>query len=531
MDTFSTSAHSTSQFWGPFTEGDASPELQAAAVGGAWPAMMDDQSMPVNSDLLAKMPFFMDYYENTMCPSMVFIDGPNNPFRVHVMQLARGSRSLQHAICALASCNLRMKRKLSLGQHGRDLSDSADDSATPEDHSVSEEYQHRNLAVHLLNEQLNDPVKSRHDSVLATILLLCHYRMAESGIARFHTHFAGVKKILSLRRASPFPPSRDCAWMEAVFTYFDAISASINDREGQLNTSFYGVMPDTQLLPQGAENLVGCDRELFRTVIKLGRLNLLSQNRPVQDLLNLNNNGTSPNGISNNTGNGNSGMNRRGSRSQPQHRGSERFVNGFGPTPEEEDLLAQHSLATPSALEDHRSMFWREWKESRIALQSWEFDPQRLIASLQGSTPSTSTQVRDLGSLSEAFRYAALLYTERLASPNVPSTHSNFRNLVSQVVYYATSLEAGSSAEKFLLWPLFVAGSECVNELQQSIVSSKCREIMSRSGYMNNLAALDVLERLWIGDFQDEDVTSRRGPFNWARCIGGPGVEVEWIMF
>ncbi|KAL1911902.1 hypothetical protein Sste5344_002097 [Sporothrix stenoceras] len=489
-----------------------------AAIAGAWPPMMEDQTTaPVTSDLLVKMPFFMDYYENTMCPSMVFIDGPSNPFRVHIMQLARSSRSLQHAICALASCNLRMKRKLSLGQHGRDLSDTAEDSATPEDRSVTEEYQHRNLAVHLLNEQLNDPVKSRHDSVLATILLLCHYRMAESGIARFHTHFAGVKKILSLRRASPFPPSRDCAWMESIFTYFDAISASINDREGQLNTSFYGVMPDTQLLSQGAENLVGCDRELFRTIVKLGRLNLLSQNRPVQDLMGANG------------GNGNGMMGRRNSPTQGSR--SDRFVNGFGPTPEEDDLLSPVATPTASALNDPRMMFWREWKEARIALQSWEFDPQRLITSLQDSTPTSSSQVRDLGSLSEAFRYAALLYTERLASPNVPSTHNNFRNLVSQVVYYATSLEAGSSAEKFLLWPLFVAGSECVNELQQNIVRSKCREIMSRSGYMNNLAALDVLERLWAGDFQDQDATTRRGPFNWARCIGGPGVEVEWIMF
>jgi hypothetical protein len=145
--------------------------------------------------------------------------------------------------------------------------------------------------------------------------------------------------------------------------------------------------------------------------------------------------------------------------------------------------------------------------------------------------------------LSEAFRYAALLYTERLASPNVPSNHNNFRNLVSQVVYYATSLESGSAAEKFLLWPLFVAGSECVNELQQNIVRSKCREIMARSGYMNNLAALEVLERLWAGEGWKEDTTrsshhqgrmlgsEKGGPFNWMRCIGGPGVEVEWIMF
>lgn len=504
---------------------------------------MEQPVLPVNPDLIAKMPFFLDYYEHTMCPGMVFIDGPNNPFREHILQLAANSRSLQHAICALAACNLRMKRRLSLG-HAQDQKrmdgENQISDAQPDDRSLSEEYQHRNLAVHLLNEQLNDPAQSRHDSVLATILLLCHYRMAESGIAKFHTQFAGVKKILSMRRASPFPPSRDSAWMEALFTYFDAISASINDREAQLNTSFYGVMPDAQLLPAGAENLVGCDRELFKTIIKLGRLNLLSQHRPVQNLLN----NTTPHGIP--------------SRSQsplaspighiykPTHQyhlsgdmfSKPRFDgNGFSTTLEDEEMIAS-SLSSSTAYDDHRSTFWREWKDARIALQSWEYDPQRVAASLPGPMPPTSAQIRDLGSLSEAFRYAALLYTERLASPNVPSAHTNFRNLVSQVVYYATSLEAGSSAEKFLLWPLFVAGSECVNEMQQGIVRSKCREIMARSGYMNNLAALDVLERLWAGDWKEHDGPGcklagimRRGPFSWAKCIGGPGVEVEWIMF
>lgn len=480
----------------------------------------------------------MDYYEKTMCPSMVFIDGPSNPFREHILRLSTSSRSLQHAICALAACNLRMKRRLSLG-HTRDMGERRPDASTldtapdsqPEDQSLSEEYQHRSLAVRLLNEQLNDADKSVHDSVLASILILCHYRMAESGIAKFQTQFAGVKKILEMRRMSPYPVSRESAWMEALFTYFDAISASVNDREAQLNPSFFGLLPDAQLLPQGSENLIGCDRELFKTIVKLGRLNLLSQHRHVQNPLSNPHRGpsraTSPI--------------HGGYKASPLLGGDSLFggiqrydSNGF--TSIEEEILSATGLHSPAAaFDDHRSTFWREWKDARIALQSWEFDASRVVAALLPTSP-TGPQVRDLGSLSEAFRYAALLYTERLASPNVPSAHSNFRNLVSQVVYYATSLEAGSSAEKFLLWPLFVAGSECVNELQQNIVRSKCRDIMARSGYMNNLAALDVLERLWVGDWRDDvkmpggGGPGRNGPFNWAKVIGGPGVDVEWIM-
>ncbi|KAK4104742.1 hypothetical protein N658DRAFT_492835 [Parathielavia hyrcaniae] len=590
LDTYSSSAHSHGPFWASSSADEESASQSLPDRNPApWPGSFSSQSpspvLQVSSDLISKMPFFMDYYEKTMCPSMVYIDGPSNPFREHILRLGTSSRSLQHAICALAACNLRMKRRLSLGYHGRDAGERRSDLSPidsgsdfqPNDQGVAEEYQHRNLAVRLLNEQLNDPEKSMHDSVLATILLLCHYRMAESGVAKFQTQFAGVRKILGLRRMSPYPASRESAWMEALFTYFDAISASVNDREPQLTTSFYGVPPDAHLLPPGAENLVGCDRELFKTVSKLGRLNLLSQHRPVQHVLAssplpriTDSRSASPLGAPFKPPPLLSGPERHqsifGGLPHPIHSSVRFDGHGFGTTNYEDDhMLSPTHPHAPTAYDDPRTMFWREWKEARQALQTWEFDAARVRASLGSPLPTSASspppvgsmstpllpqpaptsggQVRDLGSLSEAFRYAALLYTERLASPNVPSNHNNFRNLVSQVVYYATSLESGSAAEKFLLWPLFVAGSECVNELQQNIVRSKCREIMTRSGYMNNLSALEVLERLWAGEGWREDAmrnhhhhgrmvgNGKGGPFNWARCIGGPGVEVEWIMF
>ncbi|KHO00320.1 Zn(2)-C6 fungal-type DNA-binding domain protein [Metarhizium album ARSEF 1941] len=557
----SPAAHSWTSSSHPREDELQSPQSEQAS--NRWPTTFPEtERLRVSPDLVARMPFFMDYYKNTIAPSMVYIDGPHNPFRDHILQLAVHSQSLQHAICALSACNLRMKRKLSLGQDTQELFEkltlekNAIDSLgdrQPDDPSLAEEFQHRNLAVNLLNEQLNDPLKSTYDSVLATILLLCHYRMVESGVAKFHTQFAGVKKILSMR-TEQFGPSRGSAWMEALFTYFDAISASINDREAQLAPTVDDGLP---LLPLGAENLVGCDRALFKTISKLGRLNLLSQHRPVQNVT------ASPQpsadtspcqrmvgsplsrpysaGI---TGVGSVHM-QQNPRSQQQLGAmyampAHRFDgNGFGSTLDDDEILAS-AMSTSAAFDDSRSLFWREWKEARLALQNWQFEAVAVATSLPGS-PSPS-RVRDLESVSEAFRYAALLYTERLAGPSTPSSHTDFQNLVSQVVYYATSLDAGSTAEKFLLWPLFVAGSECVNELQQNIVRAKCRDIMNRSGYMNNLSALDILEKLWAGEFNaaTPDLRHRsgpakmagcRGPLNWAKCFGGPGAEAEWIMF
>ncbi|POR36783.1 Uncharacterized protein TPAR_03063 [Tolypocladium paradoxum] len=555
VDAYSTSLNPAGHIWtSPHGREDELQSPQSEHAQAHWPALRGADSLHVSPDLVARMPFFMDYYKNTMAPSMVYIDGPHNPFRDHVLQLAANSQSLQHAICALSACNLRMKRKLSLGQDTQELwerlvaekhaIDSLGDSQ-PDDPALAEEFQHRNLAVHLLNEQLNDPVTSTYDSVLATILLLCHYRMVESGVAKFHTQFAGVKKILAMR-TERFGASRESAWIEALFIYFDAISASINDREAQLASGVDEGVAGAQLLPLGAENLVGCERELFRTISKLGRLNLVSQHRPVQNMA------ASPrrsSEASQSQGMAASPMSQSYRDSigsmhrQPlgdiYHMPSHRFDgNGFGTTLNDDEILAS-AMCTSTAFDDRRSLFWREWKDARLALQNWQFDAAAVAASLPGS-PSPA-QIRDLGSLSEAFRYAALLYTERLAGPSRPSSHTNFQNLVSQVVYYATSLDSGSTAEKFLLWPLFVAGSECVNELQQNIVRTKCRDIMGRSGYMNNLSALDILEKLWAGDFksgaelrnhrQGAKMAGCRGPFNWAKCFGGPGVEAEWIMF
>ncbi|KAK1253472.1 hypothetical protein MKX07_001549 [Trichoderma sp. CBMAI-0711] len=519
------------------------PEVEAGAAGGFSPRFVR-REVPLQrrhssgqvqwfgqaggkTALVAKMPFFMDYFRITMAPSMVFIDGPHNPFREHVLHLARDSPSVQHAICALSACNLRMKRRLSLGYGTSELlatllaekqTTEATSGSELEDKSLSEEIQHRNMAVHLLNQQLGDPSRLCHDSALATILLLCHYRMVESGIAKFHTQFAGVRKILAMRQCRDSTPSKDSTWMEALFTYFDAISASINEREAQLAPGFEGVSPDVQDLPAGSENIIGCDRKLFKTIGKLGRLNLLSQHRPVQ------------------------GMSEPLQQQQEAHGHTEPSLT---PLPGESDLTTKldnddemlaSAMYSSVSFDERQYLFWREWKAARQELQDWRFDATSVAMSLPCSP--TTGQVRDLGSVSEAFRYAALLYSERLANPQEPSTHSNFQNLVNQVIHHATSLEASSAAEKFLLWPLFVAGSECIVESQQSIIRDKCRGIMSRSGYMNNLAALAVLERLWSGDVKSEAklcyydaAGTARGPFNWTKCLGGPGAGVEWIMF
>ncbi|KAH8821812.1 fungal-specific transcription factor domain-containing protein [Xylogone sp. PMI_703] len=581
MELYATSSHSdTNHFgWNPInddsvTSQQESPDVDRYRIS---PPHNDLASPPPYApEISPRVSFFLDYYEKIICPSVVVMDSPSNPYREHILRLATSSSSLQHAICALAACNLRMKRKQSLAQDywrqpvelelldrinigsGRPTcvrrtsthSNSASDSNT-RDASLQEEYQHRSLAVQLLNQQLSDPSQARHDCVLATLFILCHYRMCESGIAQFRTQFAGVKKILGMRDSGL--ENGAWGWMETLFTYFDGIAASINDREAQLSRASFLEMIASPSNPSHAlENLAGCDAILFKTISKLGRLNMLSQHRMVRSDDWSDDNPTA-------TSSPLSSAPRLPPPPNPRPRLAGQALvdfynlhthnfdgNGFTTTLDDDNMFAgsHHNALRLSSLDpdDHEDMqtaFWKEWKVTRLALQEWEFDPERLVLGLP-SQPSPN-QLRDFGYLSEAFRYAALLYTERLAHPSLPSSHLNFQNLVSQVLFYITSLEQGSGCEKFLLWPLFVAGSEAVNELQRGIVRSRVREIMGRSGYLNNLAGLEVLEKLWrgndsesaegsnAGSVKSEGIKFPSGPFKWTRYMDG--VDGEWIMF
>ncbi|CAL3965883.1 unnamed protein product [Diplocarpon coronariae] len=539
---YATSARSSHLGWAPVHEDDA--HSQAASEPDPHNLTgLDSMSSSYASEMPPRVSFFLDYYEKIICPAVVFIDSPSNPYREHILGLASTSESLQHAICALAACNLRMRRRQSFGPDHwplapleLDLQDRADHGgsrpipirrashqprapdAPPMDPSVQEEYQHRTMAVYLLNQQLSDPQEARHDYVLATLLILCHYRMCESGVAQFRTQFAGVKKILGMRDSGL--ETGNWGWMETLFTFYDGIAASVNDREAQLRGGYLEMMASPAHPTHALENFAGCDSLLFKIIGKLGRLNMLCQLRPVLDQ-------AGPPGPEH----------RRPTLPRPRPGLAGQALadfynlhahnfdgNGFASTLDDDAAFA--ALTSNTSPDELRTTFWTEWKAARMALQGWEFDPSRLLATLP-VTP-TPTQLRDLGYVAEAFRYAALLYTERLACPHLPSSHLTFQKLVSQVLTYATSLDHESGADKFLLWPLFVSGSECVNELQQNVVRTKCREIMGRSGYLNNLAGLQVLEKLWAEKGEHAASGDFGAPFRWTKFMEGS--DGEWIM-
>ncbi|KAF2017126.1 hypothetical protein BU24DRAFT_144009 [Aaosphaeria arxii CBS 175.79] len=486
----------------------------------------------IASPLSPRMQFLLDYYDKFICHVLVaFDDTPGtNPYRTHVIPLAMRSEGLQNAIAALATNNMRMRggiegRRLSLPQNSQLLPDHAFSQMTTfelrEMHgeATNEEKHYKANSITFLNQQLADPAGAHDDSVLATLLVLCLFHVCDSGFTKFKTQLAGVQKLLSMRDRSV--QSNFIGWIEVFFTWFDVMTSTLNDRETEVQGDSLDMMNVTTNL--GAlEHYSGCEGRLFKLIARLGRLNLLSQNRPVRE-------------------------SKDTPRASPQPKQQRDFYsfnfdrldgNGWG-TPVHECLDPLNSVSG----NELRSEFWVEWTDVRSRLETWKFDStnemQADACNRSRSLLTLSQEQAALLHISESFRYAALLYTERLAYPTPRSSAPNFQTLVGQGLFHISQIGITSCVNKFLLWPLFMIGTECVDPAHRAIVRQRCVEIQRESGFFNNLSGLEVLERVWQEDDErgiNDEVQSQwhgsygaqQQAFRWRKAMDR--VDGEYIM-
>ena len=440
-----------------------------------------------------RLQYLIDYYDTAIAPFIVAFDGPTNPYRTHVLRLAIESETLQHAIAALSSSNLRTREynnamlahRRSPAQIGYTSSDtpvddgSADsgigsrESGLTNKSPSAEELHHKRASVQSLNAQLADPSRRNYDCILATLLILCLYHICDTGVAKFRIQFEGVKKILGMRNSGTNSLSKETSWLTTMFTWFDAITATVNDREGQL----LGPHLDMAAFSGhewALENLAGCDGQLFKIIAKLGRLNMLSQGRQVEcgdpprsQLMTCSPAVTT-------------------SRQDYYSMNHSRFDgNGWASLLEDEELMTDQ--------DDSQVQFWKEWSQIRMELQEWQLESPATSDGLSASTVPPDIDRGDLLHISESFRHSALIYTERLAHPHLRSLHPNFQNLVAQAIYHMTSVKS----DVFLLWPLFITGTECVDEHHRSLIRQRCLHIQKDSGFFNNISVLELLEKIW----------------------------------
>ena len=156
------------------------------------------------------------------------------------------------------------------------------------------------------------------------------------------------------------------------------------------------------------------------------------------------------------------------------------------------------------------------------------------------STPSSSCmaipqQYEEIRHISESFRHTAILCSERLAYPDLPSSHARIQNLVQIALHHIAAVQC----DVYLLWPLFVTGSECVLESHRSIIEQRCRDISRDSGFYNNLSCLELLEKIWAQNATTDGygnwTESRSGlefeqGFRWQQALRAKRADGEYMV-
>ncbi|KAL4816926.1 fungal-specific transcription factor domain-containing protein [Aspergillus spinulosporus] len=454
-----------------------------------------------------RLRYLISYYAEVIAPVIVAFDSPTNPFRTSILRMARDSISLQEAIATLSTSNLRQRRdrgtsstcrtesaRMSSLAHqaltDRSLQEFFDPSI-PEEFALEETY-HRALAVKELNKELADPQRRLSDSVLATLLILCLFHVCDTGVGQFKTQFAGVTKLLAIRLRASSYVSDELKWFIRMFTWYDTMTATTNDRETQLHSRYVDLTASSDG-EWGLENLAGCDARLFKIISHLGRLNLLSQNQ--------------------------------------EHTGPSPHV--FVPTSIPPPSMTYHTpglifsgfptqidpylfpLPTPPRHGDQTKQpsspsFWAEWFSIKQQLEAWRFPQERLNSRPVESAPSmyayisppsspvyesrvAPQNIEDVFHISESFRHSALLYSERLAYPDLPSSHPRIQQIVQRSMAHILAVKS----DVYLLWPLFITGSECVYEEHRIVIEERCKDISKDSGFYNNLSCLELLQKIW----------------------------------
>ena len=470
-----------------------------------------------------RLRYLISYFTEVIAPMIVAFDSPTNPFKTHVLRLAQNSEALQEAIATLSTSNLRQRRERNHMSTERTLPArmssmahrALTDQAFQDRHGISvpegyarEENHHRAMAVKALNADLADPRRRLSDSVLATLLVLCLFHGCDTGVAEFRSQFAGVTRLLAIRMRHSSILTDDLKWFIRMFSWFDTLTATTNDRDVQLRGRCLEISSITDG-EWGLENLAGCDGRLFKLISQLGRLNILSQDQQPTESV------------------------RPADASVPTTSlppamlfpGWDTVTGAAGPGFQAGTDYGVFSMPTPPQSSDQARKpsspaFWTEWYSLRQRLESWRFDPPAstsmpspplsattampmwnsptFIPDVSPSNPSMAYPVapenlHDVYQISECFRHAALLYCERLAEPSLPSRHPRIQHLVHLAMHCLQAVQS----DVYLLWPLFIVGSECVQENHRAAVRARCKDISKDSGFVNNISCLELLEKIW----------------------------------
>jgi hypothetical protein len=493
----------------------ASPRQVEWAAPASTPTASTHYALPAGpglSNLSPRTAYLVDYYSNSICPVLVAVDGPNNPYRVHILALAAASGpALVNGVAALASNVLHHRNTKASG------------SPTPSGsklRGVSEEALHYKAAsVNLYNAALRDPAAAYDDSILATLVVLSLLEISESGsVSGLKSQMAEIRQILTLRGSNS---SQFLHWATMFFTWLDVMKATVGDREKQVRGGALDLLDFSANL--GAlEHLSFCEGRMFKVLARMGKntrarrasesvYTVASQWGMHQGMMESPSRRPSINPFT--------GMPMTTPMNSSDGVPTLDSIAGSAPTPQSISTAIAAAAAAgksprPSGA-DSRQEFWSEWAHVRSRLRLWSArdasgsctpaHPPSTSPNVSSAEPSESTLVSHA---SEVFRHASLLFAERLAFPMLDSRSSQIQALVSAALHHLSSIPLYDSAgtpglNKVLLWPLCIIGTECIRPGDRDVIRLRCGESMREQGVFAGMSGMEVLERVWAMEDSD----------------------------
>jgi hypothetical protein len=445
----------------------ASPTAQQSQIGSAtsapeqclnndpnWaPALSNPFNVGLLPNLTPRMRYLIDYYDKAVCPVLTAVDGPNNPYRVHILALASTSNpALLNAVSAFASNVLHLRTKPGEGYRI---------NPDPSKREACEEaLAFKSTSVGLFNAAVRDPAAAHDDSILATLVVLTLFNISEGGLGKLKSQMPGIRQILALRGQNS---SQFLHWVTFFYTLLDVTTAVVHDRAAQHRSTTLDILDFSANL--GAlEHLAHCEARMFKVIARLGPANKL------------------------------------GSWPSETHRPS---INPFTGLPMASPLGNMDvNPADDMPSNDARQEIWSSWTQVRSRLRSWSRDPLSCpptpLFNQTASKPDNEALL--VCHTSEVFRHASLLFAERLAFPHIPPSSQQIQHLVSATLHHFSSIPDSSALNRVLLWPLMVAGTECITPNHRDVIRLRCGDAMRESGFFAGLSGLDVLERVWAAD-------------------------------
>ena len=434
--------------------------------------------------------YLIDHYNNVVSPTIFALDGSADYLRNHVSSLAIDSHNLQHAIATLAACDLRIRRARqseydtrggfrrdsvqSDGHRSRRPSTVAERlSEISSGDPLSEEFLHKTKAMSILHDQLTHSGPERDDSILATLLILSIYHVCDMGVVKFKTNVSEIRNIVA--QGLKGDEGSATSWLTIMLTWLDDMASSAHHGGHQPHSEERDIssLKGSDL---ATESLAGCDSRLFNLITRVCRLDALNATQPLSN--------PSPRHA----------VHPLNATTQKDYYSMS--PSDFTPPPvgtntavwsDVRSLPQQQQPPTPSPSPPRTHQFLTEWHELHHALSSWV--PPPASSSRNGSYHDYD----DTFHISNAFRYTALIYLSRLLHTSLPNNNSTFQDSVSKAIYHISRIQS----DVFLLWPLFITGTDTISQEGRGMIRQRCMDLKRQSGIFNTINTLDILASIW----------------------------------